>query len=713
MLGLARSISNRTGTLTSSEVVVEDAVYNLGDPGESTGSVIYAMSNDTAYEVGPSSFLHLDPSSYDADTTFSDLQAEVGNAEYVSTYTDWDIIPANAEYNFNGANGYLPNNVVADVAVENYMTANFFQGAAFSIGQIVGIVSDITDGNNNFSATTNICVAFQLGSSENEYFVLKKQISATDGYIAGLTSQDGWVIQQALGQSIGNLIHSANSDGEYLNYVILAIHRGNALDTPPILMSVPQTPINVYSEETPLPNGIGFNVLSAFGDILEPNRLVETSIDRYVYSESIKSKTDYLNNIVPTGSDSALAIINEGNAQTIPSISVQNKEIVVKVVFASTVKPPDPWYDKLNGEVLKARINVVGLRNSSAVEDLLLALTVSSINNTIEADATNTITSQFTIAGTPTYFSVHTFVFDVSDVPVYATEAEKTTLGISGTAKVSDFAVNGVNDNLKHEAQIFRIEYISFGSNKRAYTSPIQGNKTFTQVIVPTLGSGVTPVGYDSTNLIMDSIAAPSGTVMNQSTRPGFIEPYADNNDFLWEFAASRTSDLAISTKNFVHGLKFDDRSGALNDNSIFVYINNSDQQTQVSGDVSLSVDKSLYPYDFNLALDLKIQLDGVDYSTDATPTVTNVGDVYTYNWNFSKDFNMQGGDNTYNVKQTLKLVANVLNGSRVDGDYDITLLNGSTFSGVEVSPQGSPVETPEEDLSGQTIRLLPRYNKY
>jgi len=73
----------------------------------------------------------------------------------------------------------------------------------------------------------------------------------------------------------------------------------------------------------------------------------------------------------------------------------------------------------------------------------------------------------------------------------------------------------------------------------------------------------------------------------------------------------------------------------------------------------------------------------------------------------------MQGGGASYEVKQTLKLVANVVNGSRADGDYDITLLNGSTFSGAEVSPQGSPVETPEEDLSGQTIRLLPRYNKY
>lgn len=345
----------------------------------------------------------------------------------------------------------------------------------------------------------------------------------------------------------------------------------------------------------------------------------------------------------------------------------------------------------------------------------MLALTVTNLNSALESTVVNSVTQQFTIAGTPTYFAIHTFKFDVSDVPVYTTDQEKTNFGISGTAKVSDLSYDGVGSYAddKHKAQMFKINQISFGSNKRTYTASIQGNKTFTQVIVPTLNLPSTPVGYDSSLLIMDSIPASSGAVMSTSTKSGYTPPLSGNNIFLWEFDSSRTSDLSISTKNFVHDLEFDDRSGALNENSVFVYINSSDQQTQISGDLSLSIDKSLYPYDFNIALDLKIQLDGVNYSTDATPTVTSVGDVDTYNWVFSKDFNMQGGGASYEVKQTLKLVANVVNGSRADGDYDITLLNGSTFSGAEVSPQGSPVETPEEDLSGQTIRLLPRYNKY
>ena len=718
MLGLARSISNRTGTLVSSEVVVEDTVYNLGEPGESDGSIIYAMSSDTAYEVGPDSFLHLSAGSYDANTTFSDLQTEVGAAQYVPTYTDWEIIPAEAEFNLNGyLNGALfPNNDVLSIAVENYMIANFFGSYSLTAPNVFAVISDISNASNNFSEDPYVCIAFQLGTSPNDFFLLKKQIDPAVGYLSGLTNSSGWTIQVVTGQSIGSLIHAKNSEtDEYLNYLVLAIHRGNVLDAPQALMSVPQTPINVYSEDTLIPNGIDFNVLSAFGDILEPNRLVETAIDRYVYSESIKGKADYTNNIVPTGDDSALAIINDGNTQTIPSVSVLNKQIVVKVIFASTVKPPDPWYDKLNGEVIKAKINVIGLRNSAASEDFLLALTVTNLNNALESTAVNSVTQQFTIAGTPTYFAIHTFKFDVSDVPVYTTDQEKTNFGISGTAKVSDLSYDGVGSYAddKHEAQIFKINQISFGSNKRTYTASIQGNKTFNQVIVPTFNLPSTPVGYDSSLLIMDSIPAPSGTVMSTSTKSGYTPPLSGNNIFLWEFDSSRTSDLSISTKNFVHDLEFDYRSGALNENSVFVYINSSDQQTQISGDLSLSIDKSLYPYDFNIALDLKIQLDGVNYSTDATPTVTSVGDVDTYNWVFSKDFNMQGGGALYAVKQTLKLVANVVNGSRADGDYDITLLNGSTFSGAEVSPQGSPVETPEEDLSGQTIRLLPRYNKY
>lgn len=719
MLGLNRSIANRVGTLVASEEAA-DVIYNQGDEGVSNNSIIYNV-DDTVFaaETSSDAFLYLDPSnsSYDSTTTFSDIITEVEGATY-GGQSDWEVAEANQVLDVSNISGWALSSTSLDNIVQNYIYANYIYSSTVKTNNTASVVTLLNSHGNDH--TINYFVVFKNGSTDN-FFIAVKQIppgNTVQRTNSLFDSGTGWTIQPStLDFSLGDLISAQDASGNYVNVVTVATHRFNEAEQAYPRTPVPRVPINVYSENQTIPNGFDPGVLMAYGDILEPNRLLVGSVERYVAGEDVKEPADYPNSITPAGDDGGYAMTSfldlDTSEPSISAITTTNKQISVYVIFGSQVKPPDPWYDKLSGEVINARINIIGFRNQMTVSNLIGALSVRNSDSILESSA---ITTKFTttIEGVTTYFAYHKFTFDVSDVPVYATDQEKTNFGISGTAKVSDLSYDSVGSfaEEKHESQIFRIEDIQFGSNKRMYGPVVKGPKTFAKIVVPTLG-GSFGVGDDTTLVMFDSVGNTPQQV-ERSLKTGVVPPSYANNLFSFEFEASTTQDTSIETSANEATVTFDNRFGAFNDNSEFVFIDTSDQQTDISGDVSISIDKSLYPSDANISLDLNIRVDSDDVPLGVSPTVSTVGDVDTYNWNFSKIINLVGASD-FSVKQTTKLVVSVDNGSQANGDYQLTVINGSTLSATEDNTQlGSPApETDPADLTGQTIAPIPRYNKY
>jgi hypothetical protein len=717
MLGLSRSIANRVGTLSVSGEAA-DVVYNQGDTGVSSNSIIYNVDNTVfSAETSSDAFLYLNPSTYDGTTTFSDIVTEVEGATY-GGQSDWEVAEANQVLDASDISGWALSDVSLDNIVQNYIYANYIFPSTVKTNNTASVVSLLASHGDNH--TINYFVVFKNGSTDNFFIAVKtippgNAIQRTNSLFGGGT---GWTTQPSTFDfSLGDLISAQDASGNYVNVITVATNRFNEAEQAYARTPVPQVPINVYSENQTIPNGFDPGVLMAYGDILEPNRLLDGSVERYVAGEDVKSPVDYPNSTTPTGDDGGYAMTSfldlDSSEPTISAITTTNKQISVYVIFGSQVKPPDPWYDSLSGEVIKARINIIGFRNEMTVSNLLGALSVRNSDSIIESNASTTKFTA-TIEGVTTYFAYHKFTFDVSDVPVYATDQEKTNFGISGTAKVSDLSYDSVGSfaEEKHESQIFRIEDIQFGSNKRIYGPVVKGPKTFSKIVVPTLG-GSFGVGDDTTSVMFDSVGGTPQQV-ERSLKTGVDAPSHNNDQFNFEFDASTTQDVSIETSLDEATVPFDSRFGAFNDNSEFVYIDTSDQQTDISGDVSISIDKSLYPSDTNISLDLNIRVDSDDVALGVSPTVSTVGDVDTYNWNFSKIINLVGASD-FSVKQTTKLVVSVANGSQADGEYQLTVLNASTLSATEDNTQlGSPPpETAEEDLTGQTIAPIPRYNKY
>ena len=730
MLGLSRSISNRTGTLSLSPPPPEPD-YELGDDGVSPNSTVYAFSSNDeddgiAYEVSEDSFLHLDPTSenYPSTLTFSEVIDEVETTEYSTGYTDWEVVEANSGFTSSHTDYVFSNNEDSflDTSLENWLNGHFFDPQGID-PYIVPIFSTVTQG--NYVSSPNIMVAFKIPNTSG-FFLMQAPAAPTAppvlDFIYYLSEAGNWTEILTVSETIGELVHQTNDDGEYLNYVLVATHR-QQVETVllPSLTPVPQVSVNVYdSSQDIIPNGIDFGALSAYGDVLEPNRLLDSPIDRYVSSASVNEQNDYAGSIIPANNLSALAVTTLSSGTTIPSISVSNRQITIKVIFANQVKPADPWYDNPNNETLKCGINIAGLRDNSTVANLHQALAVRNENSTITANQQSggPLTFSYPIAGVTTYFAIHTFVFDVSSVPVYSTDEEKTALGISGTVTALDVAYDSTTEAgiRKHRAQIFKINDVAFGTNVRSFHQSLQGNKTFQQILVPTIdgfdvGDTVGTFMLDTQDTIDSGVG---DAVMTRSTKSGFPVPASENDKFKWEFNMSSTADTDLITLNSEKQIAFDTRLGAANENSTFIYLYTEDQQTQFSGNLTLSIDKSVYSSDPNIALELYLRLDSDDIDVGAAPTVTTVGSVDTYVWDFSKTLNLQGAD-SYTVKQEVRLIAKVVNGPRPAGDYVLTLSSGSTFNGIEdQTVYQSPLPaTDPEDLTGQAIRPVPKYYKY
>lgn len=730
MLGLRNSLAGFKGLSTSSIEAVEEALFELGGPGQATDSAVFhlnpGLNNTQVHESNNSSFIHLDPVTYDNTTTFPQVKTQVQNSSH-SGYDDWEVVISDSDEFPNAQNGGYQPHDGSNPRVFNYMNAHLFERdpEVMPYGNwFINLIGDLSS-----AWDLNFMVIFQIGDISDNYCVLKKPLpyNASDPILSitrfnQIQNSSGWDLTVST-STLGNLIHTTDSSGNKKNLVYLASARIHTADFIYKSTPIPQTYINVYDDNTSFtPNSITLGALAAYGDLLDPNRLVDSSVQRYDINQDYKDISDF-NNAVPDGDSSAVSagnLVANDNSSSIVSITSYNRQITVKVIFHSPIKPPSPWYDKDSGEIIYSKIKVRCFKEKNSLSAISFNLSLAKPVKQLEVAASSPdviFTKQ--IAGEDVYFAVHTFKFDVSDVSVYVTPAEKTLLGIASDqdATVLDISRQPSayeNAGVKYyNAMIFTIDDISFKTNGRSWTRPIFGCKTFENIIVPTLNiSNYNTVGADCSIFMFDDVS--SNAVINRSFDTGLTPPSVSADEFKFEFQSSQLSAKTITTASNSALLKFDTRAGAINNNGQFVYIDENNQQTKFSGFVSLRIDENQYSSDPNISLDLKLLLNQEEIDLDVSPTYTTSGNYGVYTWDFDKYILVTGAPDL-SVKEVVSLKAKVLNGSRPSGDYDITIDSNSTFSCVEDSTTQptAPPQTDPADLTGQDIRIVQKYNKY
>lgn len=754
MLSLANRLQAAKGSLAAPGVPdADEAFYELGGPGQSDNSVVYQLApvagdetSTTVSESKDESFLYLDPTdttNFSSSATFSSIKQGIENGTIGAgsvageTYNDWEVVVSNDLTYSNPVNAGYYSYDTTNPNPYNYLNAHLFERNAELFSSYSG-GSWSTELVSNLSSNwdLNFMVVFQLGSNTSNFCVLKKALplslydSVGDRAVA-IGKPDGWDFIPSVGETnLGSLIHSLDSEGNLKNVVYLASSRSHVADFTYLKVAVPQTYINTYDSNSTTndaapPNGLSFNVLSAYGDLLDPNRLLESSVERYNKNEDYKVLQEFTGGVIPSGADTGLAAgngVSTDETKNFVSITSGNRQITIRVIFCSPVKPPSPWYDRAPNESISARITVQNLRDSNSSTSLVNLLSSSPFQSILETTATSFV-NEFVVAGETIYYASHTFNFDVSDVPVYTTASEKAALGITENATTEQLSIQPAPNTLAgvryHQAMIFRVPNIQFRTvntnnttaSIRSYSDPISGLKTLGNVLVPTLNiSNYDTVGDDASIFMMNL----NGAVVNRSVKSGVTAPDVNANEFKFEFDVSQSAQAQFTSNENSAVLEFDTIYGAFNRDGEFVYIDATNQQTKFSGYVKLIIDESAYPSDTNLALDLKLALLDQEISL-GNATYSNAAGIGTYEWTFDNVFLTLTGAANYSVKEVVTLRAKVLNGSRPNGDYDFLLDVGSNFSGVEDNTAQSPAppQSDPTDLISQEKKIVPKYNKY
>ena len=715
-LGLGLGINS--GAKTSEFEEVLEIPYNLGVPGEiAEGLVFHKTADSTEWDetTGSTGLYRIDPSTtaftYSMEDAVTDIEALTAEG-----FSDWGVleIEDSDDPGFTG----LPNSYDQDNSiVDNYMLAVRFLA--------------LTPGGEWASIATwqeqKIVIAFK--DLDGATLILQTTFPeglAPAGRIAHVLTSSNWMqiplifaIENFAATTLGFLAAQQNPEtNAYTTRVYVAAMRTNVVSwlTPVPRTGAPAAPVQVFDDPSPIPHNLQPNVLVASGDLLETSRLRET-IDRY------RLHTQIVDTVPPTfGNASTIAMLAPDGAigsadDAVVSVMTRNMEVEIKVYTISQGAAVPPWGVLETGEVLSAQAQFRIFKNRDDTTGTTDSLQAYGVNiNVFTADAT-TQDVALTIQGVDYIGKVHSFTFDISTATISSSASERSALGVSGVATINDFAFNGASDtnaSIRLRTIIASLDRLVFYSNLRLPSRNIATSvKTARRIIVPTYKiGGSIAVGTDVGHLVLDQDSAgPSGNqgALVLSMEAGEAAPAETVNDFTFEFTGTVTADVTINlpSTNLTTVVPFAGRAGAINSNSEFVYINNTDQVTDFGGTVTIEIDRSSHA-SAAIGAELNLEISGNTISgAVGAPTITNVGDVYTYVFTISYTHQMTG-DTNYSVADIARLKATVINNT--NGDVvDLVFKQNSTFTG-SISAAGSAPTTPTDDLE-DTPPPLPRYN--
>lgn len=723
-LGLGLGVNSGSGAIVPVEIP-DPLPYNLGDEGEVTGSIIFHVLPDNTkwYETTPTSGLfYVDPVNnsavniaYTLDLAFTDIldnTTEDGYDDWVgATIPEADDPQTLQDIDYHQDNSFLCNFLLAHVALT---------GDAISVTSTSGQLLDIETWEES-----KLVILFK---DIDDTIVICQTVLPETERLSHIVDLNNWSVINLLSSlevlTIGQLATLQNEDGEYINKVFVAAMRINETDAAVVpRFPAPAGNINVVDNPTtPFPYGINPNVLVAYGDILEPVRLLNT-IDRYRTSDQVLDGT-LATAITGGGSDIKVNSPFENSnslEDSILSVTTSNQQVSIKIYNLVQGTPEGPWGNPIASEAITARARFTCLRNSDSNDSLLKALSVNSgSNNTLlEVTGTSIGDDNIVIGGISYTGKVHTFSFDLSGLPVYVSDADKTTLGITGVATVNNLAYEG-SYNVELRSMLFKMEYLTFHSQYRLPTRNLVNSiKTARRIVVPTIKVlGAIQVGTNVGDFVLDqqtTNASGAKGVVVLSMETGENAPAETVNNFTFEFTGTMTADANVLVNSIVpYGLIFDSRTGALNTNGNFIYLNNADQVTDFGGTLTIEIDRSspLLPAGNTVAPDPQLKISGnvVTSSPFGTPTITNVGDVYTYVFTLNYTHQMSG-DASYSLSDTASIILSAANNT-TNATVFFTIKANSTFTGSINNTPGTYPTTPPGNLIPPPAPIA-QYNQY
>lgn len=704
-IAIANTINGSLALGGGSTPVAPDYVYSLGESGELDGGIIYYYYDGLWYETHPSeSFFYLDFSLYSPATILGfDIQKieDLFNSEEILGVTGWKVV---TEPNPNSL-GFI------GFDTHEYDTSNGIMDSMLSPEILTSLLTDIAASIVNGTASEYKYIRI-LYKEYNTVSVLEIDYPQSIFTAPKINVGSNWnrinLNDSLLGATL--YLDSQLSESKIRYYVARSIsYEGPSM---PEQVIIPPSHINVYDQPvqgTAFPNGILPNVILAYGDVLEAQRLSKT-IDRYRETPQIQSTP------TPTkGLASELSVMDfyyQGFSQVV-SVQSANKQLVLKLYIIQQDKPPSPWYDKLEGEVLSAAVKLNCFKNSSSsTTNLLSALGWAGEQPELTSESSSITLDNIVLNGITYYTALHTFLFDVSNVIIGLTAEEQSAIGAEeNRGVVTDLQYVGTSDpnvSIKMRSMLFEVTKLNFFTNKRARTRNLSNViKTGQRVVIPTIG-GAIAVGADASAYILEPTTTELGASgsLYLSMREGEVAPERNYNGFEFAFDLLQPEDKPSSFSpalNFVN-VKFDTLQGAIDKDSVFNFIGGSNQTVTFSGNVLVSVLSGTATLNLKLSINFNILVDLGD------PVVTTAGgyDTFSFTIDYTHTFT---GNTAFNILETAKLALQA--SDREVGELlPYSLLATSSFSAEPVAFDASaPVSDPATLLT--PIAPIKRFTRY
>lgn len=704
-IAIANTINGSLALGGGSTPVAPDYVYSLGESGELDGGIIYYYYDGFWYETHPSEALfRLDFALYSPATILNfDIQKieDLFNGEEILGVTGWQVV---TEPNPNSL-GFI------GFDTHEYSTSNGIMDSMLSTEILTGLLYDVAASIVDGTASEYKYIRI-LYKEYNSVSVLETDYPQSLLTAAKINTGSNWNRINLDDSFLGPTLYfdSQLPDSKIKYYVA----RGISYEGPsmPEQVIIPPSHINVYDQPvqgTPFPNGILPNVVLAYGDILEAQRLSKT-IDRYRETPQIQSTTTPEKGVA---SELSVADYNQQGLSQVVSVQSSNKQLIVKLYIIQQEKPPSPWYDKLEGEVLSAAVKLNCFKNStSANTNFLIALSLLGDQPELTSEASSITLDNIVLNGITYYTALHTFLFDVSNVVIELTADEQSAIGATDNrGVVTDLQYVGSLDpnvNFKMRSMLFEVNRLNFFTNKRARTRDLSNViKTGKRVVIPTIG-GAIAVGADASAYILEPTTTEVGASgsLYLSMKEGEVSPERNYNGFEFAFDLLQSEDLPSvfsPALNFVW-VKFDTLQGAIDKDSVFNFIGGSNQTVAFSGNVLVSVLSGAATLNLKLSINNNALVDLGD------PVVTTTGgyDTFSFTIDYTHTFT---GNTAFNILETAHLSLQASN--REAGELlPYSLLATSSFSGEPVAFDASaPVSDPNTLLT--PIAPIQRFTRY
>lgn len=352
--------------------------------------------------------------------------------------------------------------------------------------------------------------------SEEEALVVKIKINDSD-----------LIYQSPLNNSVNEIF---KLDSGFALHVI--IYRKFVVEIPATIALMPSYPAapNILPSEILLPPENALEFAATYNGLT--SQTIPSLIDRYRSNSEV---IDVSTGVDINPGDNKRSLRNSVRSENVIAgdetrkitFSSENRTIIAKVIYLLGTKPPNPWYDFAEDELLYLEATVLCLKTVRNTANLLSALAFDGDTNKINVPETRyngqRLTTTQIVNGQTLYYGEIMFKIDVSNITFTEIEEESNVV-----KTVNDVVYDGTSDT--YQLMLFELKNVKIRSNKRAGTA---GKLNYLQT-----GVIAVPTYSDSSlqGIAIDTVFFSNDSPYNNSLKDGVN--LMDSAEISYEFKA-------------------------------------------------------------------------------------------------------------------------------------------------------------------------------